>query len=153
MLMPVWTPLILVHEGTERRRRTDSTRPRNGGAAPSPPANTPAVVVVVHEEADSGMLRVPIRCTVRACSNLSAVYHRGAEGGKKEDRGGTILEGGGRNRFIAPPLALSLISSSTFLGKCCDISIDRFPNRRVFFSRFFCENVVFLSSTYFFHYR
>lgn len=109
MLMPVWTPLILVHEGTERRR-TDSTRPRNGGAAPSPPrpASTPAVVVVVHEEADSGMLRVPIRCTVRACSNLSAVYHREAEGGKKEevDRGGTILEGGGRNRFIAPPLAL-----------------------------------------------
>lgn len=83
MLMPLDPIDTCVRDGTKNRFQLRNGEARHGCA---PYSAAPANTGVVHEEADSGMLRVPIRCTVRVRSNLSGVYHRGvdsAEGARR----------------------------------------------------------------------
>lgn len=61
----------------------------------------------------SWLWNATIRCTARACSNLSAVYHHRAEGGGQARQGD---RGGGRNRFIAPPSLASPLSRNSFVS-------------------------------------
>lgn len=117
MLMPLDPIDTRARDGTKNRFHAAATKrrrrppPAGDARAPSPlpprprPANTG---VVVHEEADSGMLRSGVQA--RACSNLSAVYHRGAEGG------GTI-RGGNEGEEIA--LSRHRLLLRNFIAKLC----------------------------------
>lgn len=94
MLMPLDPIDTRARDGTKNRFHAAATKrrrrppPAGDARAPSPlpPRPRPANAgMVVHEEADSGMLRSGVQA--RACSNLSAVYHRGVEGGGKPREG------------------------------------------------------------------
>lgn len=81
MLMPLDPIDTCVVYASERR--TDSCYETEKPATASPLSRL-SNAGVVHEEADSGMPRVPIRRTVRARSNLSDVYRHGVGGQEGE---------------------------------------------------------------------
>ena len=90
MLMPP-DPIDTCVYATERRTDSCYETERSPPWTRTRPllSATPANTGVVHEEADSGMPRVLIRCTVRVRSNLSGVYHRRAsshEGARRRGR-------------------------------------------------------------------
>lgn len=98
MLMPLDPIDTCVRDGTKNRFQLRNGEVRHGCV---PFSATPANTGVVHEEADSGMLRVLIRCTVRVRSNLSGMYHRAVESRGQEGEPATrdrrrMNEGQGR---------------------------------------------------------